>query len=85
MQQCLQENEIRQTSQPQQHRRSVFVEREYQREQSSSSEENEVDNDFVPEEGDVHVLMSQANITHEQAYNALRRTRGDLVTAFFQF
>ena len=43
------------------------------------------DNDFVPAEEDVTVLMSQANTTREKAYAALKKTKGDLVTAFFEF
>ncbi|EMD47975.1 Hypothetical protein EHI5A_266980 [Entamoeba histolytica KU27] len=43
------------------------------------------DNGYVPAEEDVKVLMAQANTTHEKAYAALKKTKGDLVTAFFEF
>ncbi|EKE42252.1 eukaryotic translation initiation factor 4 gamma, putative [Entamoeba nuttalli P19] len=43
------------------------------------------DDGYVPVEADVNVLMAQANTTHEKAYAALKKTKGDLVSAFFEF
>ncbi|ELP92923.1 nascent polypeptide-associated complex subunit alpha, putative [Entamoeba invadens IP1] len=45
----------------------------------------EADDGYVPNEEDVKVLMTQANTTHEKAYAALKKTKGDLVNAFFEF
>ena len=54
--------------------------------EDSPAQETAVEDDgYVPEEGDVEMLMKQANTTHDKAYAALKKTHGDLVNAFFEF
>ncbi|KAL7717906.1 Alpha-NAC protein [Entamoeba marina] len=55
------------------------------KEENVENQEEEVDNDYEPNEEDITVLMGQASTTREKAVAALKKTKGDLVTAFFEF
>ena len=58
---------------------------EEEKKEEAKAEEAAADNDYTPNEDDINVLMGQANTTREKAIAALKKTKGDLVTAFFEF